>query len=71
MTNPMVETSKTATRQSRSFSHGRFQRGRPIIRLSLEARRYRRSHRINFHTRPHGDDPRGTIRLLSRRNDGS
>lgn len=41
----------------------------PIIRVSFESRRYRRSHRINFHTRPHDDDPRGTIRLLSRRND--
>lgn len=41
--------------------------GRPIIRLSLQdSRRYRRSHRINFHTCPHGEDPRGTIRLLSR-----
>ena len=34
-TNPMVETSKTATRQSGSLRRGGFQRGRPIIRLSL------------------------------------
>lgn len=36
-TDPMLETSKTATRQSGSFSCGGLQRGRPIIRLSLEA----------------------------------